>query len=142
MQYVKFTKALPGILEGSVRQLDEGSAAALIKRGDAEKYDPTKAKPEEQVPIQRHVRGNLAVTQVAASDLPVAHAGGDATAVEERVTTGTGAGELVDVPGDDATKAELVAYAEGKVTADDGTPLTTAELEALTKADLRTKLGS
>lgn len=141
MQHVKFLKALPGILEGSVRQVDEKSAAALIERGDAELYDPSKAKAGESVPIQRHVRGNLAVTQVAAADLPVVAAGGDATAVEERITTGTGAGEPADVPGDDATKPELVAYATGKVTHEDGTPFTAAELEALTKADLRAKLG-
>lgn len=141
MQHVKFLKALPGILAGTVRQLDENSAAALIKRGDAEKYDPASAKPGEQVPIQRHVRGNLAVTQVAAADLPVAAAGGDATTAQEVITTGTGAGQPATVPDGDATKAELVAYAEGKLTHDDGTPFTSAELDALTKAELRAKLS-
>lgn len=141
MQYVKFIKALPGILEGSVRQVDENSAKALIDRGDAEKYDPSKAKPSESVPIQRHTRGNLAVTQVAAADLPVVKAGGDATAAEERVQTGTGAGEPAKVPDESATKAELVTYARGKVTHEDGTPLSDAELEALTKPELRSRLG-
>lgn len=140
MQHVKFLKALPGILAGSVRQVDENSAKVLIERGDAEKYDPASAKPTEQVPIQRHTRGNLAVTQVAAADLPVVAAGGDATAAEERISTGTGAGELATVPDENATKAELVDYARGKVTHDDGTPYSTAELEALTKADIRAKL--
>lgn len=143
MQYVKFLKALPGILEGSVRQVDEASAAVLIERGDAEAYDPTQ-RENEQVPVQRHVRGNLAVTQVAQADLPVVEAGGDATAAEDRITTGTGAGELAEpqaAPGSDATKAELVNYARGKVTHDDGTALSDAELEALTKPELRSRLG-
>lgn len=142
MQHVKFLKALPGILEGSVLQVDEDSAKALIDRGDAQAYDPSNpdGEPGEQAAIQRHVRGNLAVTQVAQADLPVGPAP-EAAGSGEAIETGVGAGQPVEVPGETATKPELVAYAEGKLTHDDGTPLSTAELDAKTKAELRADLG-
>lgn len=66
MQYVKFTKALAGIPEGTVRRFDDASAAVLIKRGDAKACDP----PGPEVALDRHARGNLAVTQVVTADPP------------------------------------------------------------------------
>lgn len=68
MQYVKFTKAQPGIAEGAVRQVDDASAAKLIERGDAK----TCGAPGPARPLDHHARGNLAVTQVVTADLPTA----------------------------------------------------------------------
>jgi hypothetical protein len=145
MQHVKYLKASPGILEGSIRQVDENSAKVLKERGTVEIIEPDKVDKarESAPPFPRTSRGNLTVTQIAEADLP----NNPAKTSEETdgvITTGTGAGEpaALDAPGDNATKAELVAYASGKLTGDDGQPLSDAELEGLTKPELRAKLSS
>lgn len=45
MQAIKLTKDIPGdgLAKGDIVEVDAFSAAALIKRGDAEEYDPAKA---------------------------------------------------------------------------------------------------
>lgn len=145
MQHVKYLKAAPGILEGSVRQVDENSAAVLAKRGTVEIIKPEdvdKARAEA-TPFPRATRGNLTVTQIAEADVPSPVPADPATTSEEAdgvITTGTGAGEHVDAgaPPESATKAELVDYLENSSAAGG---LDRAGLEALTKPELRAKLG-
>ena len=142
MQTVKAKKALPGWREGSVFQVDEASAAVLEKRGDVEFVDDTAVDPT----FTTHTGGNgsMAVTQVIAADYPDQPA---APAEGEKgeaavVVDGDGVAHTDVLPVTKASnKADLVAHAEGKVFGDDGQPLTEAELESLTKADLVDKLG-
>lgn len=68
MRKVKFVKAIPGYLEGSIAEFDENSAAKLIERGDAEAYEG----PESSTPVAGS--GNVQVVQVREADIPDAPA--------------------------------------------------------------------
>lgn len=94
MVHVKLKKAQPGRLEGDVLYVDINSAGHLVGRGDAEFVDPDTV---DEVPIAvARGRANVQTMVVKSSDLPVAAAGGDATATAEVVETGTGAGTVVE----------------------------------------------
>lgn len=147
MQTVKAIKALPGYREGEVFSVDEDSAKVLKDRGDVELVDETDTADGTFAPTGR---GNMSVVQVVGADYP-------------EQSTGTGAAPAAEADGDDdadsddtaptaadadevpvtksSNKSDLVAYAVGRVTHDDGTALTEAELESLTKPELVDKLG-
>lgn len=149
MAHVKLTKAQPGLREGEVLYVDINSARTLVGRSDAEFVDPNEGDAATSAAIPRATgRANVSTTLVKGSETLTADAlvraaaeGQSAAAVAEEVElveTGTGAGETVEVqrPSAGSNKADIVAYAEGKVRHDDGTPLTTAELEAKSKREL------
>ncbi|GJJ23736.1 hypothetical protein [Mycolicibacterium mageritense] len=145
MQTVKAIKALPGRQEGAVFQVDEVSAEALRERGDVEFVDEA---PEAGGLFTRNTtrRSGAAVTQVAAADYPEQVVGEPAEGQEgeaAEVVDGDGATHsgVLPAPTRNANKADLVAFAAGKVTHDDGTAYTEAELESLTKPELADKLG-
>jgi hypothetical protein len=110
-------KATPGHLEGEVRQVDEASAKALVERGDAKESDG----PSDGGSAFGKVSSSRAgfVTQIAEADPPPDQ-------------------KLAQTEG--ATKAELVEQAKGRLTDDDGVPLTDSEVGKLTKAELKSRL--
>lgn len=141
MQTVKAIKALPGRQEGSVFKLDENSARVHKERGNVEFVDDDEA-PEAGGMFVRTTtrRSGAAVTQVAAADYPETGDTDESGEAEGQVT------ETADVPGEgevtkSSTHAKLVAAARGNLKHDDGSDLTDAEVESLTKGELVAKLG-
>ncbi len=163
MQTVKAIIALPGRQEGSVFQVDEDSAKVLVERGHVELVDES-GESGGLFTTASTRRSGAAVTQVVAADYPEQPqivgepvvdgadgepgevADGDGNAHTELPAP---AGDFVDgvIKVDTVTvtrasnKADLVAYAVGKVKHDDGSDYTQAELESLSKPDLVAKLG-
>jgi hypothetical protein len=134
MAHIKLRKAVPGRLEGDVMFVDINSARALVGRGDAEfvKADDV-AATTGAFQVARG-RANVQTMVVTSADVPATGAPTDAA--PEVIETGTGAGTIVEAPTSGSNKADIVAYAEGKLTGPDGAPLSAAELEAKSKADL------
>lgn len=64
MQKVVLTKAIPGYLEGEVLNVDERSAAALVQRGDAEKFDDSKSEHKKAAEQPRQAKPGHIVSRV------------------------------------------------------------------------------
>lgn len=148
MAHVKLAKAQPGLREGEVLYVDINSARTLVGRGDAQWFDPAEGEGASAAIPRSAGRANVQTMTVKGSNTLTADAlvraaaeGQSAAEVAETtevVESGAGAGTTVEVtrPTSSSNKSEIVAYAEGKLTHDDGTALTTAELEAKSKREL------
>lgn len=133
MQTVKALKPLPGRQEGSVFSVDEDSAKVLQERGEVEFVDD--ATESGGVFVRSTTRrSGAAVTQVAAADYPEQ----TAPAEDETAPADEAAGDTAEPAAVTraSNKADLVAYAVGKLKHDDGTDYTEAEIEGLSKPEL------
>lgn len=135
MQTVKALKPLPGRQEGSVFSVDEDSAKVLQERGDVEFVDD--AAESGGVFVRSTTRrSGAAVTQVAAADYPEQ----TAPAEDQTAPADESAGDTAEPAAAAVTrasnKADLVAYAVGKLKHDDGIDYTEAEIEGLSKPEL------
>lgn len=117
MQWIELTKAVPGYVEGAVLSVDEGSAKALIDRGDAKEAE----NPGERGGMFARASSRAGfVTQIAEADPPPG-------AIEQQLA--------------EHTKPELVELAKGRLVDDDGVALTDAEVAKLSKDDLKARLA-